>query len=79
MYVGKVYPFPSEFPEGRLSFLQRFARDVCWEGENCPYGEREGEEKERAVASVKIMSERMVLTNPHSKYTQDLPTGVSGQ
>jgi hypothetical protein len=42
-----------EFPEGRLSFLQRFARDVCWEGENCPYGEREGEEKERAVASVK--------------------------
>jgi hypothetical protein len=43
----------SEFPEGRLPFLQRFARFMCLDGENHPLGEREGEEKEREAASVK--------------------------
>jgi hypothetical protein len=42
-----------EFPEGRMPFLQRFARFMCLDGENRPLGEREGEEEEREAASVK--------------------------
>jgi hypothetical protein len=34
-----------EFPEGRLPFLQRFARFMCLDGENHPLGEREGEDE----------------------------------
>jgi hypothetical protein len=43
----------SEFPEGRMPFLQRFASFIRLDGENRPLGEREGEEKEREAASVK--------------------------
>jgi hypothetical protein len=36
-----------------MPFLQRFARFMRLDGENCPFGEREEEEKEREVASVR--------------------------
>jgi hypothetical protein len=42
-----------KFPEGRMPFLQRFARFMCLDGENHPLGEMEGEENEREAASVK--------------------------
>jgi hypothetical protein len=42
-----------EFPEERMPFLQRFARFMLLDGENRPLGEREGEEKEREVESVR--------------------------
>jgi hypothetical protein len=75
-----------EFPEGRLSFLQRCSRDVCWvkiaprAREREREREREGGRGEGKGHSVgEKMSERMVLIDPHGKYTQYLPTGVSGQ
>jgi hypothetical protein len=43
-----------EFPEGRMPFLQRFARFMRLDGENRPLCEREEEEKEREAASVRM-------------------------
>jgi hypothetical protein len=43
-----------EFPEGRMLFLQRFARFMRLDGGNRPLGEREEEEKKREAAAVKM-------------------------
>jgi hypothetical protein len=43
-----------EFPEGRMLFLQRFARFMRLDGGNRPLGEREEEERKREAAAVKM-------------------------
>jgi hypothetical protein len=43
-----------EFSEGRILFLQRFARIMRLDGGNRPLGEREEEEKKREEAAVKM-------------------------
>jgi hypothetical protein len=42
-----------EFSEGRMTFLQRFARFIRLDGENSPLGKREEEEKEMEEALVR--------------------------
>jgi hypothetical protein len=49
----KSNAFP-EFPEGRMLFLQRFARFMRLDGENRPLGKREEEERKREAVVVKM-------------------------
>jgi hypothetical protein len=67
-----------EFPEGRMLFLQRFARFTRLDGGNRPLGEREGEEKEREAASVR-KNELEHFNDPlFGIYWMVLPSKVSG-
>jgi hypothetical protein len=59
-----------EFPEGRMLFLQRFARFMRLDGGNRPLGKREGEEKEREAASVR-KNELEHFNQPPPRYILD--------
>jgi hypothetical protein len=58
-----------EFPEGRMLFLQRFARFMRLDGRNHPLGEREEEEKREAAVVRKNELEH--FNRPPPRYILD--------
>jgi hypothetical protein len=59
-----------EFPEGKMLFLQRFARFMRLDGGNRPLGEREEKERKREAAAVR-KNELERFNRPPPRYILD--------